>query len=316
MLGIRRSNIPAFLEWLSRRFEVIAPVERDGQVIYDITSNPKLDYQNTAFPPRKFFLPNHETLFEFKRAEARLVETRDRKRRLIFGMRPCDVHALFFLDRVFRDDPYYRRRRRLTAIVAMACDSADEYCFCGSLGTDWLNAGYDLLLIPSKEGYAIEVGSERGSRLSRFDLLEEFRRPARPRLRFERELNVRLIAERLMLRFDSSLWEEDLEECLSCAACAIACPTCSCFDLVDVLKPNGDVQRKRVWNFCLLRGFTRVAGDFIYRKDRVERLKHFIYHKLCYSFQRRGVFACVGCGRCLRACKVGIDWLEVVGSIA
>jgi ferredoxin len=48
----------------------------------------------------------------------------------------------------------------------------------------------------------------------------------------------------------------------------------------------------------------------------VERLKHFIYHKLCYSFQRHGVFACVGCGRCLRICKVGVDWLKVVGSIA
>jgi ferredoxin len=64
-------------------------------------------------------------------------------------------------------------------------------------------------------------------------------------------------------------------------------------------------KRDRSWDGCLLDGFTKVAGNHEFRKNRADRFRHRIYRKGKYvpsKIELSGQVACVGCGRCVSAC--------------
>jgi sulfhydrogenase subunit beta (sulfur reductase) len=107
--------------------------------------------------------------------------------------------------------------------------------------------------------------------------------------------------------FNSEVWNKYAERCLGCGACTAVCPTCGCFEIADDfnLDFSSGCRAKRE-SSCLLPDFTRVAGDLVFRKDRVARYKHRFYHKLQYFKERYGVSMCSGCGRCKAACPVNI----------
>ncbi|MCX5636268.1 MAG: 4Fe-4S dicluster domain-containing protein, partial [Planctomycetota bacterium] len=89
-----------------------------------------------------------------------------------------------------------------------------------------------------------------------------------------------------------------------CGSCNLVCPTCYCFNVQDDI--NWDMRtgnRQRVWDGCLLEGFTRVAGGHEFRKNRADRFRHRLYRKGKYVPDKiGGEIACVGCGRCIDAC--------------
>jgi ferredoxin len=108
----------------------------------------------------------------------------------------------------------------------------------------------------------------------------------------------------------------EAKRCISCAACTIVCPTCYCYDIEDLPDfSSNSGERIRKWNFCMLKNFTRVAGDFVFRPDRVERLKQFVCHKLSYFKEKYGIFLCVGCGRCIERCIVDIDLTKIADEL-
>jgi len=71
----------------------------------------------------------------------------------------------------------------------------------------------------------------------------------------------------------------------------------------------------RRWDGCMLRDFARVASGENFREHRSSRLRHRFYRKGKYIREDYGRVGCVGCGRCVRACLVKIDPVEVFNTL-
>jgi ferredoxin len=106
-------------------------------------------------------------------------------------------------------------------------------------------------------------------------------------------------------------WREVTERCFECGGCVYECPVCTCFTVMD--RRNGaEVERTRLWDACLFKGFTRMAGNILPSEDRMLRTKRWFYHKLMHYPETLGAFGCVGCGRCAVTCPGRIDMAAVV----
>lgn len=321
---MKKKKLPDLISSIGRSGTVFAPVKEEGEWNFsEITEPSEIDlkgYMNTEFPPKKFLLPEGEAIAEFDNGEVRSGKKPEKA--AILGVRPCDVHGINVLDKVMLSEPVdmpYKRRRDSLLIIAIRCGEAGENCFCSSMGTDDIQEGFDLLLTEQGDHYHVETGSGKGRRIikSNAPLFRKTDRKAKkPRLRFRKKINTDKLPEIMKDRFDSKIWEETAKRCLSCASCTSICPTCYCFDIEHVNsheEGKGRVERQHV--YCLLKPFTRVAGDNYFRDSRTERLKQFFYHKLVYGKENQGVFHCVGCGRCITECPTDIDITEEAGKI-
>ena len=320
-------------------YSVIAPKKRNNQVYYDHVASAdevELDYKGTPLlPPKRFFFPEREVMFAYELEEGgvRIFDKCDeigKSRRVLVGVRPCDIWSLKMLDKVFIGefhDPYYASRRENTIIIGLTCNEPTEHCFCSFTKTGpSINEGFDLLLTDLGEYYLVEVGSETGERLVALnnDLFMNASAgdlKARERILAQVDAEIREqglpsltdMHDKMVKTFDAEVWNRYGEKCLSCGKCNFTCPTCRCFDIRD--EPSLDLKRGvrvRVWDSCHFLSFTRVASGEVFRKERPSRLKQRIYHKYCYSIDEIGSISCVGCGRCIRVCSAGIDLRKVL----
>jgi ferredoxin len=119
--------------------------------------------------------------------------------------------------------------------------------------------------------------------------------------------------------FNEAYWQRVSERCLSCRTCTFVCPTCRCFDVRDEVvarRPGTQVyERLRAWDACTSSAYRRIAGGHNPRPVQQHRLRNRFYCKFMYYPQDFGPLGCVGCGRCIEACPVDIDILEVVGAV-
>lgn len=320
---------------LAREAEVIGPVERAaGDVVFSSISSADdiaWHYTNTSLPAKQFVLPQAEQMLAYHRNKAgyEVAAVYDDAKRIVFGIRPCDVSAIAFLDKVFSDDfpdEYYLRRRENLTLVALTCQEPGEDCFCvcADCGPA-AESGYDLQLTELGGAFLVEVGSDKGSSIvsSHKDLFDS----ALPK-----QIEVRLgLEERVRDKFKEAtsyfaqavrrittesigedMWRYIGDRCLSCGGCSYVCPTCFCFNVVDHAQDCGGF-RCRGWDSCALAGFTRMAGGHNPRKERQDRRNRRFYHKLAqYYIDKYGRHGCVGCGRCISACPGGIDMPAVV----
>jgi len=312
-------SLPDFIGKLMEKHKVAAPVTRSGVTVYDFLKNCgefSTEYVNTTYPAKKFFLPAREGLLKFSKGKTKGVSGSEGV--LLFGVRPCDINALNILDKLFLDepaDPYYARRRKDIIVVGLSCTKPGPKCFCDSVGHREVEGGYDLLLTEAEGGYTISVGSARGGKLLDKKIIKQ--KSARPKRKKKcknalKESGVKKLDESL----ENSVWTENSEKCLSCGACTITCPTCGCFDVFDVMEPDlKDGVRERLWDSCQIKGFTRVAGGFVFRDARDKRMKFRVYHKLLYFPRQYGVFMCTGCARCGSNCPTEISMVKMVNGL-
>ena len=247
--------------------------------------------------------------------------------RVIFGVHACDINALNSLDRVFRDarypDPYYEARRDATMVVGISC-TPSEGCFCHLMDADEARTGYDLFLQDIGGRYLVSIGSVEAANVlegacNPREATDEdriaFRRATRRRqASFNPEIPDIQEVPMLMDAFHSDpFWEELGGRCLSCTACSSVCPTCYCFDIRDTLDPDGvHGRRERTWDACTSPQFAVVAGGHNFRADGRNRVRHRMYHKLNGFLATHDRNLCVGCGRCVYACKADISPIEVL----
>jgi sulfhydrogenase subunit beta (sulfur reductase) len=288
---------------IKNKYEVIAPVKKGNTKFEKINSSKEIFFEKiTEVPAKTFFMPENETLVEFKNGKAE--ETKEEiKKRIIFGLRKCDLNAIKVMDKVMFD-PQYLDKRKNTILIGMHCESTDDYCFCNSMD---LEDYYDLFFYPDKDDYYISVRGDTGK-----ELVKNL-----PNAKKEVKLKIKnkKVLESLDIEKDYSnkIWEAESEKCLSCSSCSIYCPTCNCFDIRDILDINfKDGKRTRRQISCQLKSFSRVAGGKSYRDSRLSRFKHFVYHKIVYYKKQHGRAMCVGCGRCLRVCPPKIDWVDTI----
>ncbi len=274
-----------------------------------------LDYIRTRNTPKSFLYPNNEVILCFNHAENKITYEIPTEKIAFFCIHPCDANSIDVLDRILLDkpeDPYYKARRKSSVIIVLDCTKSDEYCFCESVDSR-IPRKYDLWIIPDEGKYYISARSLIGLKLLEGCRVSEAEKPS------IREVNIRKFRvdiNSLTKLYDSESWRKLSEKCLLCGSCLSSCPTCTCFDMVDKLPLDRDVTlRVRVWDSCIFRMFTRLAGGRIVRKNPEDRFKFRFYHKFVFIKERYGIYGCTGCGRCVSNCSRHIHPMEVVSEV-
>ncbi|HEY6873991.1 MAG TPA: 4Fe-4S dicluster domain-containing protein [Geobacteraceae bacterium] len=312
-------SIPSFLETLAPFGEVHGPtMTDDGVSAFGRIASPtglRLDYQRTLLPPKKYLLPPVETVLTYSPGERYRHPPLTDENIVLFGLHPCDLKGIAYLDTVFTargSDPRYRVRRQRLTLIGISCEP-DENCFCGDVDAAD-PANFDLFLERTAAGFHITSGSPRGEEIiaALAPLLVE-RAPLPVSRRECAFASVIMAAAGRGETFpDSHLWEDFAARCLSCGACSLCCPTCYCFDIREYGGLDGaTAERLREWDNCLFTGHGEVAGGFNFRKNRRDRFHYRYQHKYLGFGPTRGAVACVGCGRCREVCPVRIDLLEL-----
>ncbi|NGN62466.1 4Fe-4S ferredoxin [Streptomyces sp. A7024] len=250
------------------------------------------------------------------------------------GVRPCDLRAIAIQDRVlagghFADDGY-RTRRSGAFLIALECTEPGGTCFCVSMGSGpGVEAGYDLALteVLDDDGhrFLIRAGSPEGAEvlaeLSTDRADEATVTTARTTVAAAAEHMGRAMPP-MDLRalmgdsLDAERWDDVAARCLSCGNCTLVCPTCFCTTTEEITDLTGDhAERWQSWDTCFDLDFSLLHGGPV-RSSTRSRYRQWLTHKLGTWHEQFGSSGCVGCGRCLVWCPVGIDITEEVAALA
>lgn len=278
-----------------------------------------------------------ETVWRVERNEAgQLVfqpHQADTRPIAIIGARACDVAAMAIQDKVFlgkeHADPRYRARREALFVIAVNCGYSSNNCFCVSAGTGpAVTHSYDLVMTELENGFVVDAGSERGQQLLDPLNLQSAALDETQRAALEVKTAADMQTKRIPLDNQSGLrdllfanlnhprWDDVASRCLSCGNCTSVCPTCFCHSEAD--KPSLDGQsseHQREWDSCFTAGHSVLGGQLV-RPDTRGRYRQWLTHKVGSWFDQFGSSGCVGCGRCMTWCPVGIDLTEELAAIS
>jgi sulfhydrogenase subunit beta (sulfur reductase) len=242
-----------------------------------------------------------------------------------FGVRACELSAIAIQDKVYLEgqfvDPGYKARSENLFVVAVNCAQAGGTCFCASMNTGPKAAsGFDLalteLLQNGRHCFLVEVGSLLGAEVlaavphqpaTDADQQQAARLLDHTTHHMGRQLDTLGIKELLYRNYEHPRWDDVAERCLTCANCTIVCPTCFCTTVEDVTDLTGEhAERWRRWDSCFTVDFSYIHGGSVRASPR-SRYRQWMTHKLATWIDQFGVSGCVGCGRCITWCPVGID---------
>ena len=255
----------------------------------------------------------------------------DPPRLALLGVRACDLAAVRIQDRAMRAGPLgdadHAARRDATFIVGVECARAAETCFCTSMGTGpEITEGADVVLSELDDGFVVRPASAAGETLigglglrpaEAAEVAAAGAQVAAVRAAIGDPVATVGLPERLRGALDSPRWAEVAERCLACANCTLVCPTCFCTSVtVRSDLDNLESATERTWDSCFSAGFARVAGDASFRPRVQDRYRQWLTHKFSTWWDQFGSSGCVGCGRCVAWCPVGIDIREELAAIA
>lgn len=303
---IKKGDFDNLISHLIENYTIIAPTKNKR---FEVLTNPeKLDLKHLpSFPIRHFLNPRNEPLYQLKDNKPYEVKLR-RKTQIYFGIRQCDLNAIRFLDKFFEKDPHYQELRKNTIIIGYICPSSFKNCFCKSLGAH-IPVAYDILIQEKSNKFIIEIKNSKSILPSR--LLKKTNEKIKvPSYLLQRKIRYKDIRDHL----NSKIWRHEAEKCTSCALCNITCSTCFCFDIIDI--PNLQyTDRIRVSDSCQLKSFTQIGGNYTFRAERKDRLRHRLLCKLEYTKNNQHLFGCVGCGRCIDNCPAKIDMIDIMDKL-
>jgi len=334
IVKLPKENLAEFIGHLSPFGRIHAPVKRGKKsfVFAPVTelAEIELNCNRTILPLKKYFFKPVDTMFNFYAEKGYELPARESDNKyIIFGVHPCDIHGLKILDLVFSGkyvDSYYFARRNRTIIIGLDC-IPDEFCFCRSTGTDFVDSGFDLFLSDIDDSYLVRVGTSTGDDIVTVtdSLFREVEKEDREKYKtksiqrresFQTEIQLQDFPEIMDLEYQSHLWQEVGQECLSCGTCSMVCPTCYCYAVFDELNLDASSgQRKRRWDSCLFKDYALVAGGHNFRAERASRVKNRFFHKQRGFVTQYGRPSCVGCGRCKAYCPAEIDIVEIVNKL-
>jgi sulfhydrogenase subunit beta (sulfur reductase) len=251
----------------------------------------------------------------------------------MLGVRACELAAITIQDRVFlgseHPDRIYDTVRRDLFIIGVNCGVAGGTCFCVSMETGpRCESGYDLVLTEiveqGRHEFVFQAGSEAGEAIleqlpgrsaTPDDLGTVDEIVAQTASSMGRSMDTTGIRELLLDNLEHPRWDDVADRCLACTNCTLVCPTCFCSTVEDSVTLDGqEATRSRRWDSCFSLDFSGLHGIPVRLSTRA-RYRQWMTHKLATWYDQFGSSGCVGCGRCITWCPVGIDITEEVGAI-
>lgn len=284
--------------------------------------------------PKKFLFPSNRILWRSRQQDGKLdiIPTEDQDPPTAFlGLRACEVAAIGIQDKVLAKGPFadslYTRRREQALIIPVDCTRAGNTCFCTSMGGGpAAKEGYHLALTevysedthyflarPGDGDIGLSLLEAIGAKpASEADIQMGHKLVDQAASSMGRDVNTTGLAELLPKHREDPYWEEVGARCMNCTNCTMVCPTCFCFTVDDVNDLTGtESTRTRQWDSCFNLSFSYQHGGSI-RTSNKSRYRHWLTHKFSTWHDQFGSSGCVGCGRCVTWCPVGIDVTEEV----
>ncbi len=336
-LFITEENLKSFVNNLKNDCdEFIAPRKENlDDVIFGDTKDNDRELSaydgNSVISPRSFLMPQTEPLFEIKSAKnCNLLPVEDRKKRVFYGVRPCDIKALTLMRKFFVDefvDLPYKERFENSTFMALSCNKrCSKECFCYEMDSGpYAKDGFDLQLTKIEQGYNVDIGSKKGSQIikknkklftrAQPEYGKEIKNTLKDFTKGIEKIDYKKLAGIIKQeKVKESVWDDIGLRCVVCSGCITLCPTCSCFSIADRL--NGDKgMRMRYCDGCPYAGFTRMAGGNTPFPKHRDHIRRFFEHKLSVDVQRYGTPSCVGCGRCIQTCPGNINIRKFINNV-
>uniref|UniRef100_A0A7C4GGM6 Polyphosphate kinase C-terminal domain-containing protein n=1 Tax=candidate division WOR-3 bacterium TaxID=2052148 RepID=A0A7C4GGM6_UNCW3 len=199
-------------QWLARLVDsraVFFPALVEGKVHWwrlqpaalktaGVEPTPAFREVRAAEPVKSFFFAPAEKVATFPEK----FEPGAAERRVLLGVKGCDLTALRVHDRMFLSgefaDPFYRQRRENTVVIAADCPAPIDSCFCNLVGgKPFAEEGADLTLALIDGMFLLEVLSDAGEELLQVgsDLFQPATEGLVQKRNEEREGAVRRLAE-------------------------------------------------------------------------------------------------------------------------
>jgi len=255
-------------------------------------------------------------------------------KRIILGVKNCDLKGLLLLDKALINDdfvdPVYKEWRDNTIIITSDCLQITDTCHCNLVGgKPYSEEGYDINLSRVGDSYFLTIGSKIGENFVNemkkvikpvtysdeiLKLIESNRKKMMSKLEEQNKEFERKPDYDKLEKADIETWIVESKDCVGCGGCNNICPTCYCIIINDE-SDDKDFVKVRSYDSCQLTGYARVAGGAnprpkIYQRFRNRYLCKFLYMK--YNFDLLG---CTGCGRCIDVCPGNIEFRGVVKRI-
>ncbi|MGI9585135.1 MAG: 4Fe-4S dicluster domain-containing protein [Acidimicrobiia bacterium] len=300
---------------------------RDDDAYFGFTVGPHT-LKNYLFPPK-------QTLLTIEHAETGLKfcpEQPAPTKYAFIGVRACELAAVDIQDRVFggppHADPHYQGVRATSLTIAVNCSVAGRTCFCASMGTGpRCGSGYDIvvteILNADRHEFIVEAGTAEGERVvdaiggrqaSSEDALAVDAIVEETTSHMGREMPMDETYALLQANLEHPIWDDIAARCLSCTNCTLVCPTCFCSTMTDTTDLEGTASRERRWDSCFNQDFTNLHGHPV-RSSTRSKYRQWMTHKLSFWYDQFGTSGCVGCGRCITWCPVGIDITAEIGKL-
>jgi ferredoxin len=241
------------------------------------------------------------------------------------GVRACELQGMAIQDKVFLGGEYtdreYAKRRTALFVVAVNCSRSVSTCFCTSMNSGpKVKELFDIALTEVHEGdnhyFVAEIGSEQGARImSKVDsqaaddpaISTADRIVEKTAAGITRRLETDGLAGILADNPEHPQWDDVAKRCINCGNCTMVCPTCFCSSVEDVTDLTGDnAERTRRWDSCFTLDYSYIHGGSV-RTSARGRYRQWLTHKLSGWHEQFDTSGCVGCGRCITWCPVGID---------
>jgi ferredoxin len=292
-------------------------------------------YTNSPQSWKKFLHPPRRRLWQAQREDAEsdfvfIPENGILPRYAFLGVRACELNAIAIQNTVFTKgpfiDPMFKSLHDAAFIVAVNCTQAGGTCFCASMDSGpHAQSGFDLalteLIDADRHVFLVEVGSRRGAEVMEqvpFEPAQEHDLAAVRRIAADvadnmgRVMNTTDIKQFLYDNVNHPRWDDVANRCLTCSNCTIVCPTCFCSTVEDVTDLTGNqAERWQRWDSCFTLDFAYIHGGSVRALAR-NRYRQWMTHKLAAWIDQFDSSGCVGCGRCITWCPVGIDITEEV----